>query len=67
MPSNRKKFDIKLELREFIEDDDALSAIPIFKNSEMCRGIDDILNTFDIYRKRLELFIESKLNNNGEN
>ncbi len=66
MPSNRKKFDIKLEIREYIEDEDALSAVPIFENSEICLGIDDILNTFDTYRERLELFIKSKLNNNGE-
>ena len=54
-----KLFRLKLKLEEIIEDESAL--FPIFSNSQICSGINQIKSKLDIFTKQLYEFVDSTL------
>ena len=60
-----KKFRIKIKLEEVIEDE-LSSLFPLFSNSQMCVGIDQIKTTMEILEKRLNEFIDTTLKLNDK-
>ena len=56
MNNNDRKFGLEIEISEFIENDDILSSIPIFNNSEICLGINDLLETLTGFTERTQKF-----------
>lgn len=63
MNNSDRKFELEIEISEFIENEDILSSIPIFNNSEICLGIDDLLETLEGFTQRTQNFIKIKLKN----
>ncbi len=62
-----KLFNLKLKVQEVVEEEEfTMTLFPLFENSQICSGVDQVKSVLSTLKERLDELIENTLNPNDK-